>query len=100
MEWEGRTNWAGNYWFDITLPYVITLATVRVSATFFGSTETADVQIGIGTTPPPPPVPKGFLDQLKPWLIVAGVVLGAAYAAPLLVPLGKEAAKSVRRAAR
>ena len=101
MVWQTRTNFNGNYWFDITLPNVVTLATVRVTADFIGPDETVQVVIGIGTMPPsPPPPPGGFLDKLLPWLIGAGVVLGAAYLAPVLVPLGKGAVRSARRAIR
>ena len=99
MAWETRTSLTGNYWIDITLPWNVTLATVRVTAIFIGSTETEQVVIGIGTMPPRPPgPPKGILDQLKPWLIGAGVVLVAMYAAPALVPLGKQAVRSVKGA--
>lgn len=100
MSWRALTNLAGNYWFDITLPSVVSLATVRVAAHFIGGIETEEVVIGIGERPPPPSLPKGWLDRLMPWLIGAGVALAAAYAAPVLVPLGKEAVRSVKKAIR
>lgn len=101
MSLQTLTNVAGNYWFDIVLPSVVSLATVRVVAHFIGGVEVTQVTIGIGTSPPPPPgPPKGLLDKLMPWLIGAGVALAAMYAAPVLVPLGKEAVRSVKGAIR
>ena len=99
--WTTETGFWGKFYFDITLPNVITIAQLRVDAYFAGTVDTTVVTIGIGMTPPRPPgPPKGILDQLKPWLIGAGVVLVAMYAAPVLVPLGKEAVRSVKRATR
>ena len=94
-----ETGFFGKFYFDILLPNVVTMAQLRVDAYFAGVVDTTIVTIGIGVTPPPPPPPpKGTLEQLMPWLIGAGVVLGAMYAAPLLMPLGREAVRSVRRA--
>ena len=99
--WTTETGFFGKFCIDITLPYVLTTADIRVDAYFAGLVDTTVVTIGIGMTPPPPPPPpKGILDQLKPWLIGAGVALVAMYAAPVLVPLGKEAVRSVKKATR
>lgn len=99
--WTTDTGFFGKFWFDITLPYVVTTAKIRVDIYFSLGVDTTVVTIGIGVTPPPPPPPpKSLLDQLKPWLIGAGVVLVAMYTAPVLVPLGKEAVRSVKKAAR
>lgn len=55
---ESRTNIAGNYWFDITLPDVVTKAVLVVTAWFpIGGAEQATIPIGIGAEPDPLPAP-------------------------------------------
>lgn len=73
---ESRTNVAGNYWFDVILPDVVSAANVIVTAWFpVGSPEQVVVPIGIGTTPPELPAPQpSFLDSLMP-LIMLGVMV-------------------------
>lgn len=77
---EGRTNLLGDYSFDLTLPNVITLATLAVTSWFpVGGAERAEVPIGIGTAPPPPPKPApGALDAVTSLLplLVLGLVFG------------------------
>ncbi len=55
---ESRTNIAGNYWFDITLPDTVSKAELVVTAWFpIGGAEQAKIPIGIGAEPDPLPAP-------------------------------------------
>lgn len=89
---ESRTNLLGNYWFDVTLPQVVSQAKVVVTAWFYTGAEQVSVPIGIGTEPEPIPAPTpGLLESLLPLLLVM-VVLGLVSALPgLFKEMGAQA---------
>ncbi len=77
--WQSNVNVVGNYWFDIILPNVVTLAEVRVTTYWPGQTEEESVMIGLGMEPPPPP-PKGSTwDKILKALVIGAVAIGGIY---------------------
>jgi hypothetical protein len=86
IEWSGapfylssRTNLAGNYWFRVTLPNVLTKAVVAVTVHRPLGSSTTRIPIGIGVAPDPLPGPEpGIIDKfVRGALVVTAVVVGA-----------------------
>ena len=71
---DTRTGPTGNYWFDIQLPYVVTVARVIITTWFLNAVEQKEVKIGIGEIPPDMPTPPEIpLWENLPLLIVLGI---------------------------
>ncbi len=76
IHYSSTTNPVGNYWFDITVPDVVTEATIRVCAQgWFGTGECAELDIGIGTLAPTPPPPDGGTSWIEA-IVMLAVVMG------------------------
>jgi len=81
---QATSNFWGNYWFDVDLPRVDALASVRVTASFaVGPPDSASITIGIGSAvpPPPPPPPDSPFNQFTKNLTTIVIVGLVAYAA-------------------
>ena len=95
MQWSSQSYFFGHFWFDITLPNVVTLATVRISVETIPA-ESKEVQIGIGIIPQTPEPPGNWWDKYVPYVLVAGGTLLLLYSWPVIGPGVKRGVRSLR----
>ena len=105
---ETRTNWLGDAWVDIVLPYETTKAYVRITAYFIGGSpaiETIPIAIGNVSPDPLPPTEEGdvftpikpFGDTLK-WVVIGAGVIALVYIFSKAAPSVSRGYRSLRSA--